>query len=296
MALGFTSVTPTSGLTGGRRLIKILGTDFDVNTATDPISMKVLFGTKPAKTVEVRSTAILTCINPENEPGAVDITLENLVNPATVVAAGVFTYGRPDLKVNSGLTFICRTLIQKLKRQIIPEVVLSTDTDFDASTGDGLNITELAKLPAIQLSGPRMPENRFYSENGTRFVDLGGGVFEEQRLPHVVDLEFDYMIVDNHLQRAMNLMQQVSEFFEKNKFLEVEKVPGDPSKGEVEYEMDLLTAGDPNLAPVGSNSNIQAARGSFVIKGVPLESVEPLGIRETADINGEVVLEPTEVL
>lgn len=295
MALTFGTITPTSGLTGGRRLVKITGTDFDVNTAADPIPMKVLFGTREAQNVAVRSTTILTCINPENEPGAIDITLENLVNPATVVAAGAFTYARPDLKKESNTTFVVRALIQKLKRQIIPEVVLSTNTDFDADTGDGLNITELAKVPAIVLTGPRLGENRFYTENGTREV-VSGSLVEIQRNPRVVDLEFDYMLVDEHVQRSINLMQQMSEFFDKNKFVEVDRVPGTPAQGQVEYELEPLPGGDPDLPPVGSNSNIQASRGSFVIKGVPIEGDEPLGLEETDDISGEVTLQPTEVL
>lgn len=296
MALTISTITPTSGLTSGQKLVIITGVDFDLATTTVLIPMGVKFGGVAATNVQVQTTGRLTCITPEKDPGAVDVEVENLINPATDTLVGGYTYARPDLKQESGVVFATRSLIRKLKRQIITEVVLSTHTDYDADTGDGLNLTELGRVPAIVLSGPRMPTNRFYSSNEPQLVDIGGGLQEIRREQRVVDLEFDFQLVDKTTYRLHNLMHQMTLFFHKNKFLEVDRVPGTPSQGQVQHEMEMLPGGEPDHAAVGSNSNIQAARGGLVIRGFVVEDETPLGVQETKPIAGEVTLLETEVV
>jgi len=40
---------------------------------------------------------------------------------------------------------------QELKRQVLENVVLTVQTDFDADTGDALHLAQVAQMPALVL-------------------------------------------------------------------------------------------------------------------------------------------------
>ena len=295
MALTLTSVSPVKGRTAGRRLVVLTGVDFDEPTEIILTPMKVKFGALQATNVKVISSTSATCFTPENEPGKVDVEVENLIVPATDTLTDGYEYERLDLTKETGLVFIYRALIDKLARQLPVEVAPFTHTDFDKDTGDAFDTAELATLPGIVLAGPRLPENRFQTSNEPRFIDIGGGVVEIRRGHTVVDMEIDFTLVDNQPVRAFILGTAMVRFFHENKFLEVNIVDGSPELGQVSYEMEALIDGNPKFQPTPSNSNIITARGGLLIRGVPLEDDEPLAFEQTKPVD-DPIIEPTEVL
>lgn len=297
MPLSLTSLSPIKGRTAGKRIVILTGVDFDIVTDSNPApTMKIKFDGIEAGNVRVYSTTRASCTTPEHDKGKVDVEVENLVVPATDTLVDGYEYERPSLVKESGLVFIVRTLIKKFRRQILDEVVLAAPhTDFDSDTADGLDIAEIAKVPALVLFGPAENENRFYSSNEPRLVDIGGGIIEVRREIRAVDFVFDYQIVDNHPIRKLNLQNAMTRFFLENKFLEVDIDPTDSSKGQVRYELDPVPDGDPDSDPAASNSNILTARGGFLIRGVPIEDDEPLGIEQIKEIT-TIIQEETEAI
>ena len=84
------SVTPSSGPTGGGTYVTIIGTGF-VNGSTS-----VAFGSYPATLVSVVSAQQITAVSPAGV-GMVDVRVTNAVGTSAVSLADHFTYGAPTV-------------------------------------------------------------------------------------------------------------------------------------------------------------------------------------------------------
>jgi len=246
-----------------------------------PETMRVDFGGELATDVRVFSQGQLTCLAPIHNPGAVDVTISNIdedtglpIGGETDTKANGYTFTVPNLTVQHDLTRLVRTFIRELKRQVIGEVALTTHTDFDDETGDFLNTVNIAKMPALILIGPDTSENRFFSTNEKRIVDLGDGTFDIRKPPYTVDLQFECVGVAELSVQKLNLTATFIEFISANKFIEMDRDPADLSKGRVRYELDFLEeGGEPNSTSRLSNSNVKAFAGNVVIRGFDIEGL-----------------------
>jgi len=169
-APSITTITPSSGPSGGGLLIQISGTGFQLpappatsGPTTPPApTVRVLIGGRPARDVRVFAADRLTCIVPSGDPGPADVALQNIdasgaaIAGELLIAVHAFTYVRPPLTTEADLTRLVRKLLQELKRQVLENVVLTVQTDFDADTGDALHLAQVAQLPALVLLGPEL--------------------------------------------------------------------------------------------------------------------------------------------
>lgn len=304
-----TTVFPPTGPTGGRRLVQIMGQNFQLApdppaTGVVPVpspSVEVLFGGAAGSRVAVTSTSRLFVVTPRtplpasSPDGAVDIEVRNiaqdgdLVPGETVTVAGGYTYELPDINAQPepDLTRVCRTLIHELKRQILGNVNLTVDTDY--SDAPATRIAYLAELPAIVLFGPDFRENRFYSRNQDRELDntfgLGEKFSEILRPPYTVDLLFRVLGASDRKIQNVNLQAEVASFMHRNKTVSMLRDPSDASKGSAEWEMDWEPGG--HLATVGSpnNSNVRAFQGRFAIRGFDFDDASMAAVvtRELED-------------
>ena len=121
MALGITSITPNSGRTSGWERVTIEGTDFDTHPYPPPAGpvgtpqpwppVKVKFGLLEAPSENLwvlpkpggaPGETIIECHtprytgDPDALPSPVDVTVENLLNPGSVISVGAYTYQHPD--------------------------------------------------------------------------------------------------------------------------------------------------------------------------------------------------------
>jgi len=275
MALTITNVNPTAGLTAGREFILITGTDF--NTAVDAEGasrMEVKFGSALARRVRVRSSTELDCLNPIGNPGTVSVTLTNLDTTETVTLATAFTYSRPAIggnAANAGLVHVVETLIAEMRRQILEEVVLTTQTDFDEQVSDELNIVKLAKLPSLVLVGPDVSGSGGPHIRTVEPLEyVGTGKYEQPRPLDPVTLRFMLHGVDDHQARLLNLLEVVVWFFRRNPVLYVLSDPSDPNSEVFEVDMrppqpqDWRTNTTPNV------HNLKHFSGEFSLVGVPI--------------------------
>lgn len=270
-------------------------------------TVQVLFDGEPATNVLVFSKGRLTCLTPpvsttdpipkfktdtsgrrvldsNGQPipedfKLVDVTINNLDNNGdpipgeTVTRVDGFRYSRPDLsdETQSDLLRLVRTLIRKLRSEVIRNVVITSHTDFDDTVADSLNRVELADMPGIILVGPSIPENRFFSRNDREIVTRGVSGAVIRRVPYTVDVEFDFIGVAEKQTTLINLEAATVQFFHRNKIIELLRDPTDPSLGRVRYEMDLVDL--PEVGGAVNNSNVRNFSGSMVIRGFDLEDL-----------------------
>lgn len=275
MAPTITSILPITGLTAGRELATISGTGFNTDVDSDGVArMGVKFGTLEASRVRVRSATSLDCLTPIADLGAYDVEVEDLDTVETDSLSNAFTFARPVIAggaYNSDLWRVVEALIVELKRQVLEEVVLTTQVEFDDTTSDDLSHIRLAKVPALVLIGPDVsdsvgPHARVMEE----FDHIGGGSYERKRSIDVKTLRFMLHGVDDKTVRLVNLMREVISFFRRNGVLRVLSDPADQNSAIRELDMRPPNPSEWRMATSPNIHNQRHFSGEFSIIGVPI--------------------------
>lgn len=294
---------PVEGPTSGRQLIEIYGDGFRLPN-TDPVaqtagspfivapkprSVSVKFDGVEAVDVEVAKTNLLRVITPptpitidkanNHGAGAVDVVIQNLddnedpIGGESITLVDGYDYRRIklDATVQADLVRLVRRFMRMVKAEILPEVVLTVNTDWDRDTLT--QYVDIAKLPAIVLIGPGTPENRFYSQN-SKPESFRNGRVETSRKPHTVDLLFDMVGISDDPIEALNILSVAIEFVNRNPFIFLDRDPADLSKGKVKYEFDFQPAGGFSMGNKSNKSNVHSFNGSVVIRGFDIEGFQ----------------------
>lgn len=273
MALTVTAVSPSQGLTGGRELALIDGTDFNISVDSDGRPrMTVKFGTLEATRVRVRSTTKLDCLTPIADPALYSVTVEDLDAVTSATLASAFTFKRPTIGgVASDLWYVIDTLVREMRRQIIENVNVTTEVEFDADTGDLLSVVENAKLPAIVLVGPDVIETRGpHARPREDLEHVGGGSYERKRPQDIVDLRFMLHGIDGKMIRMTNLLKEVISFFRRNPVLRVQRDSADPNSPIEEIEMRPPNPAEWRTLNSGNIHNNRHFSGEFRVVAVPI--------------------------
>jgi hypothetical protein len=299
--VGDLSEGPCSGLT----LVDIWGREFretpifegigpsgDVQSglvvADAPKTVSVKFGGTEALRVDVISgihLRVLTPVTPLDGlsvdnygVGDVDVIVTNLddngdpIPGETVTVTDGFSYRKVKLDGanKSDLLRIVEALIKELKKQVISNVMITVHTEYDSSTGDGLNITDIAEIPAIVIAGPDLPENRFYSLN-ERPEQSDNSDVDIRRRPRTVDIIFDIIGISDSTEELLNLMHLVNEFVNRNIYLQMLRDPDNLSLGYVSYEFGMQEGGNFEVNSRLSTSNMRSFSGTVIIRGFDIE-------------------------
>lgn len=266
--------------------MQILGTNFQLPPTPPPTgkttppnpSVRVLFGASPAVRVDVVTDGMLHVLTPIGDAGVCTVTIQNIdqngnvVSGEQVVVPNAYTYTMPALATpttiaESLLAFVIRSLLRELKRQVLPNVVMTTNVDYDDSTSDAANIAALATVPGIVLTKPVLRENRLYSSNQPRQTDGAFTSLVQQRPGYTVDVVFTIIGVDDKTERLLNLMQEVTNFFHQNIVLTVRN-PSDQTQS-TDYDMHIESP--PAVVSGANSSNLGAFSGTFAVLGVTLD-------------------------
>ena len=274
-----TSISPASGPSSGGDLVTLQGA-FASRIA-------VRFGDAPATVFSVRNeggVSIAQVRTPAHAEAPVDVTLSNVDaagNPVvgeSIALAGAYRFLRPRIVREADLTRLIRALLRELKRQVIENVSLSVAVDFDDTPLDGLDVTAIAKLPSLVLSGPRIKENRFYSTNTLEeeiVAGANGPEIRRRRPPFTVDLEFALTGASDRAVELLNMMTAVAAFLDRNRWLSMERDPADPTGGAVRWEMDASGELQTNLE---GKDDVRAFTWGLVIRGFDVDEGLPLDI------------------
>jgi hypothetical protein len=275
-----TAITPTSGPTSGGDLVRLTGTGFAAQVA-------VTFAGVPAVVLAVRAEAgafVADVRTPAQAEAVVDVTLRNLdasgapVPGEEATLAGAYRFLRPRIVQEADLTRLVRALLRELKRQVIANVSMTVSIDYDDTTVDGMNVVAISKLPSLVLSGPRVAENRFFSTNEPHEDVVPGPAGPEllrRRPPLTVDLVFTLTAASDRTVELLNLMAAVATFLNRNRWVELPRDPGDPSAGDVRWEMD--PEGDFQTRLDGPD-DVRAFTCGFLVRGFDLDEGLPLDL------------------
>ncbi len=297
--------TPVEGPTGGRSLVEIYGDGFRLPPAAapdgpsgptqaglvvapSPKTVSVTFGGAEALEVLVIRSNLLHVINPISPliaaaptfgAGAVDVVITNLddngdpIGGETVTVVDGWTYRRPklDAATESDLVRMVRAFVREWKRQVLPEVVFTSHTDFDADISTAF--VDIAEMPAIVLNLNGLPENRFYSCNEGPEITVSAERVEKHRKPRTVDLNFEVIGISDNPMEILNLMAAATDFMERNPRIRLDREAGNPGAGTVEFELDYQPGASFDLGNRPSSSNIHFFSGSILIRGFSFEGL-----------------------
>jgi hypothetical protein len=260
--------------------------------------MTVTFNGVAATQVYVYTATTLTCVVPAYEgtvasleTGAdVDIVLTNIGPPEeSVTEVGGFSFVRNDLTRDGTLQRIVRYLLQKMKREIIANIMPFTSVDYDKSSGDSLNIVHLAEVPGIGIFGPEDVDDPEFRDNDDLETTSGGTDYVYYDKPEFSRLIFTASIVSQgDLKEHLNLTQDLKVFFKRNPWLNIIKDDNDATKGYVELPLYLLSGPSRGGSPNGSD--IINSNASFEIRGVAIDEDELIAIK-----SGKILDDPADV-
>lgn len=289
-----TTLTPTSGPAAGGDLVRITGTDFAA-------AIEVLFAGVPGVVVSLRDEAgvsIADVRTPAHPDETVDVTVRNLDGSGAPIPgeeatlASAYRFRRAGVAVESDVTRLVRTLLRKLKTEVLEATSISVSVDYDDTVIDGVNVIALARLPAVVLSGPRVDENRFFSTNVPHEDVVAGSIGPElmrRRPPYTVDLEFTVTAASDRTVELLNLMAAVATFLNRSRWLEMPRDPGDTSKGTARWEMD--PQGEFRTRLDGPD-DVRAFTCGFVVRGFDIDEGLPRDLGkavDTAELDTEAI-------
>lgn len=290
------TISPAAGPPIGNHMIEVTGTNFRPQSAGPisgivpprPPSVAVLFDGVPAVSVLIVSDTRLLVRTPKrllvepstgrpiDGPVAVDVEVQNiddsgvLIPGETVTAAGGYAYTRVDTSGDnpSQLVTVVYALVDLFRSELHPNVNIVENTDYDDDTSDGLQITRIATLPGVTITGPRISENRFFTRQQEQILPTVGTEFAIYKAPRYVDLEFDITIVSDNEAEFLNLNNLLEMVMDENKYITIDYGGGNA----VTYEFDFVSGSDPAVSKQTDqlNSNINVAKGIFVVRGVNL--------------------------
>jgi hypothetical protein len=230
---------------------------------------------------------------PNYGEGAVTLTFQNLDEagipiPGETASFAGFSYQRPQLSNEGIITRVTRYVLRQLRLQIIANVSLTNNTDFDTNADNMQQVTELASLPGLALIGPELTENMFYTANvGFSTTDIFGDV-TRFRAPYTVDARYTIVGVSNSMLELLNLMTVTQQFFERNKYLIVPVDPSNLSLGTISYELDMVEGDDMKVFGSPNESNIRAFSGNILVRGVDIGGVAGFASDTAEDRNRPV--------
>lgn len=289
-----TTITPAFGHPGGRELIRIEGTNFDVPPAPPatgyvggdyPVTVEVEIDGRAADEVKVWNSTLITCLVPpyrgdpaqlSASPGLdVDVLIRNVGPPVEEdTFTDAFTFRRADLtRQTSVLVHVVRTFILELRRHVLQNVAVSTRIDYDLDTGDALDIVEIAEVPGIALLGPDIVEDKYRRTNEKpNAQDVPTLTYTKKRIERTCRIGWDVTILGRGLTQSLNLVSEFTEWFRRHPRLVVDRDSSDPTAGTVEYDM-FLTSG-PRRTGSPNEDDVYGYAAACEIRGVPIDADE----------------------
>ena len=249
---------PTQGSTRGGDLVQLQGFGFSAHS-------QVLFDSLPATVIGVAADgSSIDVRTPEHQAGLVNVTVTGQQSQVMKVAA--FAFLRPQLTQESDLTRLVRVLIQSLKRQVLQNTGISMSIDYRGMTHDSVHVVELAHLPALVLTGPRMRENKLFANPQLQECSAGHETIYF-RSAYTVDLFFTLTGASQSTGELLNMMAAAASYLHLNRWINLPRQSGDPS--ELRWEMDPEGEFHTQLDGV---DDVRAFTCSFVVRGFDIDA------------------------
>lgn len=313
------TITPSSGLTRGRNMVRIAGTGFRVAPAppagliTDftPITtVEVYFGGVQSDYAQVVSTTEVIAVVPkwtgdphpaDALPAALDVRLVNLDDAGApivgeeVTAAAAYTVDRPKLTNKTVVERVLEEFVTELRRHVHPNVWITMERFYYDSADDIPDRIKKGKLPIIHVNGVEYETDPLTQLMGDQpFVDsVDTDLYHIQRVPKTVDLilpAIEAYSTSEHAAELIGISQALELMFHDIPYLEVSPDSGDTeATGNYKHPMEMPPDGEPAFDLGPEIDGLKSFRAAARIKTVDL--IEPGG----TEVSREHVVDEPEV-
>lgn len=272
LPLGASLGSDVFGPSSGNALVEIYGSGFRVSGSIEQATpnefrdfvrtVSVTFdGVEALEVMPIRSN-LLRVVTPPGV-GTVDVVVTNLddngdpIPGETVTFPASYEYRRPDLtSASSPLPDqVIRTLIQNWRTAVHENTLVGKHTDYDGDTADGLNIVDIATLPALVFTGPQFQKENVRSIMGSSSLD--NGQYVRSRVTR--NLVFDVVGMTDSYAQTVKLLNASLDYLKRTPWIDV--------NGE---RFDQYLEGTPSMRPGRNNSNLQTFTMQLVVAGIDL--------------------------
>lgn len=302
------SITPARGHTGGRTLVEIAGTGFALPPTPpapaphgpnaplpDPApSVSVTFGGVAAPRVWVVSSTLLRALTPIHEPAggfavdengnpvpAVDVAVQNLDTTGAPIGgelgtlAEAYSFVRPNLATPGITQRVIEEFVRQLRIQILENVKLDPNTDFDPDSGDGQNFCDLATLPGIAIVDIKLPKSEPRTSEPVE-TQVDETTWIARRPPQYRDVAISLIGAAENTGELLTLEEALEGFFRKNAKLWIQRDPADPSHGFLAFTMVYTPQEGVTFTGRIGETNVTAFMASARIYRVPRTDIPGL--------------------
>jgi hypothetical protein len=306
-----TAVTPSSGSTIGRNVVRITGTDFRLPGAVvgyDPgpaqQTIKVTFGGVDATEAHaITATSGIAIVpawtGPDTAatPYDVDVRVANLDDNGDEIAgendtlSDGYSYQRALLTTETILQRVTKHLVKLLRRHVLPNTVITTSPMYDDSTSDDLDRIKQAQLPLVKVIGPTVTEDKTLTLQIETEED--DETYSDQYLlrhpAKIVDLGFTLQCWsdDRHQGAVFNMAQAVVREIYQTGYLTIDKDPNDSTKGTYSFPWEITDM--PDFDMDDDLNGLRLATLSCEIREVPYETVDETIIERGYDVTADDV-------
>jgi len=299
------SISPNSGRTSGRNIVKIVGTNFRVAPAPPPTgylggeaqqTVSVKFEGVRSEWAEAASSTLALARVPAwagaytNIPLTLDVRLANLDNAgAEIVGENVtkvdaYTILRPSLVEESTIQKVCREVIAVFRRHLLENTHITMSRDFDDDPASLQRV--LAEVPVVYLVGPATPPNRLRHLHQIEPVETVPTEFIRNEAPVAVDLNFQIRAFAQGMDHMLSLQQELILLFRDAPYLNV--------AGQIPLEFRMPFSGYPTTITIPGLSDLYSIYAQMTIFGVQLDSASGTIIERGWEIfynDGEPILD-----
>lgn len=156
-------------------------------------------------------------------------------------------------------------------------IVFETDPDYSLVN----EMIAKSEVPLMFLEGPTQVRNSTFTSHKKPFVRFGtelpdsDGVlnqFREFTAEDDVDFTYKTTILTKKKSDLTNAMNEVYAFLLNGKKITVERCPGEPANGNIDYEIVLIEKFVPGRRV--NNSGLKESQGTIIIRGVKISDGE----------------------
>lgn len=296
-----TSCSPSTGLTRGRNIIFVNGTNF--RTPPEPVgydpgdaqqTIKVTFdGVASTEAHSLSATKAIVQVpawageyNSET-PGSVDVVISNLDNNGDVIAgetatlADGYTYERPDIVSRATSQRITQALVELLRRNVITNVTVGMTTAYADDFADDLDAIKMARLPLIEVGGPDLIDSPRWGiaceeeEDDPSISDM----YTRKEVARTTDISYPIRIwVDNR--NNVNALHAIG----KNILMCVRDAGYITIDSDREHTMLIPADGVPAYDTSAQLDGLATATMRIIVKGVQIDDIDGTIIERGYDI------------
>jgi hypothetical protein len=292
-----TSLSPATGLTSGRNMVWINGTNFRLpptpgtgyQGGDEPRTVQVKFNGVVSSSAYAATTAKILAVVPaytgtydQNFPVSVSVRVANLddneveIPTENVTKTNAYAYGQPVLTDESRIQRVTRVLIKFLRLCLLKNTHNTSSRDYDRLFSDTEGFK--ATLPVVHLIGPTLSKNVLDSSNGEdEEVGPGANDFFKRAESIAADVTWDvegFTRADSGggSRELMSLMQAFMLAFRDKVTLVMDIDGSNPAAGSHEYEVEIPWEAYPCVTSVPGVDDIRAFRSQIIVRGLQIDS------------------------